>query len=217
MVGVLQLRMNSEQVSSYWVFALGFASQALFGARILVQWWLAEKRKENVSPGLFWAISLAASSLFLIYGILRSDVVIIVGQLTGYFIYIRNLQLKHDWNKASRPLQFVIVAFPVCSIVWILTTGQAAQFNYTFAEQNNTLFWFGLTGQLLLNFRFLYQLYYSEKHKESVLPVGFWWMSLAGSISIIAYGIYRHDPVLLAAQGIAVIPYTRNIVLSKTG
>lgn len=208
--------MNPEQESSYWVFALGFTSQVLFGARILIQWWLAEKRKEIVSPGLFWITSLAASSLLLIYGILRSDIVIIVGQLIGYSIYIRNLQIKHDWNKLSRALQFAILAFPVCLIGWTLTTRHAAYFTYTISEQKNLFVWVGLTGQLLLNFRFLYQLYYSEKQKESVLPVGFWWISLTGSLLIVAYGIYRYDPVLLAAQGIAVIPYARNIMLSKT-
>lgn len=66
----------------------------LFGIRIVIQWWIAEKRRESVSPSLFWKFSLAGSAIFLVYGILRTDIVIIVGQIISYVIYIRNLQLK---------------------------------------------------------------------------------------------------------------------------
>lgn len=216
MVSLLQLRMSSEAVREYWVFILGFLAQMLFGLRILVQWWLAEKRKEIVSPSVFWMLSLAASALFLVYGILRLDTVIIVGQMIGYCIYLRNLQLKQDWNANSLILRSVLLAVPFLSILWILTITDKIHFSYAISEQKNVFLWLGLAGQLLLNTRFLYQLYYSERNGASVLPVAFWWISLAGSVLVVIYSIERHDPVLLTAQAVAIIPYARNILLSKS-
>lgn len=207
--------MSIEPVKEYWVFVLGFLAQMLFGLRILVQWWFAEKRKEIVSPGVFWMLSLAASALFLVYGILRLDTVIIVGQMIGYCIYLRNLQLKQGWNANSRMLRYVLLAFPFLSILWVSSIVDEVHFNFAISEQKNLFLWLGLAGQLLLNTRFLYQLYYSEKNGASVLPLAFWWISLAGSVLVVIYSIDRHDPVLLTAQGVAIVPYARNIVLSK--
>ncbi|QLH33448.1 MAG: lipid-A-disaccharide synthase N-terminal domain-containing protein [Cyclobacteriaceae bacterium] len=72
----------------------------------------------------------------------------------------------------------------------------------------------GAVGQVFLNLRFLYQWYYSEKQKQSILPTGFWWLSISGGVLVIIYSIYRRDPVLLLAQGMAIVPYTRNLILS---
>ena len=71
----------------------------------------------------------------------------------------------------------------------------------------------GAIGQLMLNFRFLYQWYYSEKHHSSLLPLGFWVMSTVGSIAVIAYASFRIDPVLLVSQTMGLVPYVRNIFL----
>lgn len=75
----------------------------------------------------------------------------------------------------------------------------------------------GAVGQVFLNLRFLYQWYYSEKQKQSILPTGFWWLSISGGVLVIIYSIYRRDPVLLLAQGMAIVPYTRNLILSTKG
>jgi lipid-A-disaccharide synthase-like uncharacterized protein len=72
----------------------------------------------------------------------------------------------------------------------------------------------GSIGQLLLNFRYLYQWYYSEKANESILPLGFWVISAVASILVVVYGIYRQDPVLLVAQGLGLFAYLRNIYWS---
>src|SRR4051812_40281662 len=86
-------------LQKYGIYALGFFAQSIFGARLLVQLFLSEKKGKVVSPTIFWQLSLVASFLFSIYGILRNDFVIILGQTLSYFIYIRNLQLKNDWAK----------------------------------------------------------------------------------------------------------------------
>lgn len=202
-------------LATYWVFGVGFLAQSLFGFRIFYQWWLAEKAKAVVSPSLFWKLSLAASALFLLYGILRVDIVIILGQMIGYFVYIRNLQLKREWNKLPLWLQAVIIAIPFAALAWTFGMAGANSFANTFFQNMSPFFIVGIFGQMLLNVRFIYQLYYSEQHSESILPLGFWLLSLAGSVLVVVYAIYRFDPVLFFAQGIAIVPYVRNIVLTN--
>jgi len=205
----------AEYLRTYWIFGLGFLAQSLFGVRIIIQWWISEKRKKVASPSLFWKFSLAGSALFLIYGILRIDIVIILGQIVAYGIYVRNLQLKGDWIKFSRLTRVLLVSVPVLSVIWVLGMMHEVGFADTLIQNWNAFLIVGVGGQLLLNVRFLYQLYYSEKQKESVLPTGFWSISLIGAILIVVYSIYRRDPVLLLAQGLAIVPYIRNIILSK--
>lgn len=79
-------------MDKYWL-GLGFTAQLLFSARFLVQWIASERAKRSVVPLMFWYLSLAGSTLLLIYAIYRRDPVFILGQGTGVFIYLRNLNL----------------------------------------------------------------------------------------------------------------------------
>jgi len=76
-----------------WILILGFAGQALFFMRFFVQWLCSEKHHRSMIPVSFWYFSLAGSSLLLVYALIRQDIVFIVGQATGFFIYTRNLCL----------------------------------------------------------------------------------------------------------------------------
>lgn len=78
---------------SHTLLALGFAGQALFSARFLVQWAVSEARRESVIPLAFWYFSIAGGLVLLTYAILRHDPVFIVGQLGGLVVYTRNLIL----------------------------------------------------------------------------------------------------------------------------
>jgi lipid-A-disaccharide synthase-like uncharacterized protein len=71
--------------------AIGFLGQALFSARFLVQWLQSEREKKSVFPVAFWYFSIAGGITLSAYAIYRKDPVFIVGQLTGLFIYLRNL------------------------------------------------------------------------------------------------------------------------------
>ncbi len=205
----------TEYLSTYWIFGLGFLAQSLFGVRIIIQWWITEKQRKVASPSLFWKFSLAGSALFLVYGILRIDIVIILGQIVAYVIYVRNLQLKGDWGKFSIITRLLLISIPVFSVIWVLGMTHEVSFTDTMFQNWNAFLLVGIGGQLLLNIRFLYQLYYSEKHKESLLPSGFWSISLVGAVLVVVYAIYRLDPVLLLAQSLAIVPYIRNIILSR--
>ena len=75
-----------------WV-ALGLGGQLLFSGRMLVQWISSEKNRRSVIPISFWWMSLIGATMLLVYFIWRRDIVGILGQATGWVIYIRNLAL----------------------------------------------------------------------------------------------------------------------------
>lgn len=197
-------------MNQYFIYALGFFAQSLFGARSIVQWYLSEREGRVVSPTLFWVFSLSGSSLFLLYGLIRQDVVILIGQSISFYIYVRNLQLKKVWSAIPLFFQLLLLAIPPSILLFWF------QQEPTFAFEANLSFTFmfvGITGQLLLNCRYLYQWYFSEKANESVLPLGFWVISLAASVMVVIYSIARQEPVLLVAQTLGIVVYVRNIII----
>lgn len=74
----------------FWL-VLGFAAQALFGSRFLVQWIASERKGESIIPLAFWYLSLAGGILLFSYAIYRKDPVFIFGQSCGILVYTRNL------------------------------------------------------------------------------------------------------------------------------
>jgi len=197
------------------IYGLGFFAQSLFGARTIIQWIKSEREGRVVSPTVFWIFSLGGSFLFLIYGVLRNDLVILLGQTISFYIYIRNLQLKGFWKRIPQVLQIIILPLPILLFIWIGLFSPAS-YEKIFDKADFTDFFIiiGSIGQLLLNFRYLYQWYHSEKVNESILPLGFWVISALASVMVVVYGIYRNDPVLLVAQGLGLIAYLRNIYWS---
>ncbi len=71
--------------------SVGFAGQALFATRFIVQWIVSERQKRSVIPIAFWYFSAGGGMVLLSYAIWRQDPVFILGQSTGLFIYSRNL------------------------------------------------------------------------------------------------------------------------------
>jgi lipid-A-disaccharide synthase-like uncharacterized protein len=79
------------------------------------------------------------------------------------------------------------------------------------------LFWliFGFSGQVLFSLRFVVQWWRSERAGRSVIPLAFWYLSLAGGAVLLTYAIYRRDPVFILGQLTGVAVYTRNLVLLR--
>lgn len=71
----------------------------------------------------------------------------------------------------------------------------------------------GFLGQGVFSARFLVQWIASEKRRDSVIPVAFWWLSLAGGVTLLAYAIHRRDPVFVVGQGMGLAVYARNLIL----
>ena len=69
----------------------------------------------------------------------------------------------------------------------------------------------GFIGQVLFSMRFIYQWFHSERAKRSVIPEAFWYFSLAGGATLLAYSIYREDPVFIVGNGTGLLIYARNI------
>jgi lipid-A-disaccharide synthase-like uncharacterized protein len=71
----------------------------------------------------------------------------------------------------------------------------------------------GFVGQVVYTMRFLVQWIASERAKRSVIPLSFWYISLAGASLLLAYAIYKKDPVFILGQMFGFLVYTRNLVL----
>jgi lipid-A-disaccharide synthase-like uncharacterized protein len=201
-------------MGSLLVYILGFIAQSLFSVRMFVQWIMSERSKKVVSPVIFWQLSLIASFLFLIYGWLRADFAIILGQFFSFYIYIWNLNVNHRWNRVNGILRFILMITPPAVICIAVFTVQGA-IGRLWSDISLGLLLFGSAGQTLFAFRFIYQWLYSRRFNRSILPNGFWILSIAGSISILVYGIIRKDPVLILGQGAGFIMYSRNLFLNS--
>jgi len=74
----------------------------------------------------------------------------------------------------------------------------------------------GWTGNLVFFSRFFVQWYATEKLKRVVVPAAFWWLSLLGSLLLLAYSLfYRRDSVFIFAYAFTWIPYIRNLIIHR--
>ena len=74
-------------------------------------------------------------------------------------------------------------------------------------------FWlaFGFVGQALFSARFIVQWIASERARRSIIPATFWLFSVFGGATLLAYAIYRQDPVFIVGQAAGLFIYSRNI------
>ena len=86
----------------FWL-AFGMIAQLVFGARFLVQWIYSERAGRSVVPLAFWFVSIVGGLMTLIYGIVRREPVIILGQALPTIIYVRNIMLilKHHARESE--------------------------------------------------------------------------------------------------------------------
>ncbi|MDO5572034.1 MAG: lipid-A-disaccharide synthase N-terminal domain-containing protein [Bacteroidales bacterium] len=198
------------------ILAVGFLAQIFFFGRFLIQWALSEKAKKVLSPVIFWQFSIIGSFLLFVYGWLRDDFAILLGQVLSYYIYIWNLKVQNNWQKFYPILRYIILLTPLIAIIGLLADYQDT-ITRLFKNDGiplHLLIW-GSIGQIIFTFRFIYQWYYSQKLKESVLPLGFWAISIIGAFIILAYAVYRKDPVLMLGQGTGLFVYSRNLFILK--
>jgi lipid-A-disaccharide synthase-like uncharacterized protein len=74
----------------------------------------------------------------------------------------------------------------------------------------------GFVAQALFTMRFVVQWIASERARKSVVPVAFWFFSLGGGVLLLAYALYRKDPVFIAGQAFGLLVYVRNLYFIAT-
>ena len=141
---------------------------------------------------------------------------IVGGQLLLYYIYIRNLMLKKVWHGFPILIKIAILSFPFGALLWLSVSTDINVSKLLQHKQISVLLliWGGI-GQFIFLFRFISQWIYSEKIKESVLPLSFWVISLIGSSMILVYAMFRHDPVIFIGHIFGAFIYIRNIIIYK--
>ena len=191
---------------------VGLLSQLCYGMRQLVQWVMTERLKRVVSPTGYWAFSLAGCCFMLTYGWLREDIVILVGQMLSFYVYVLNLDYKGAWRLIPRPIRIVLYCVPVIAL--IATAMNAPHLVDRFIHNPDIPLWlmiYGTCAQLIFLSRYAYQVVYSVKRHESCLPPVFWLISIIGASLTLVYGIIRLDPILMLGQSISILIFSRNL------
>ena len=199
--------------SPVWVYLLGLAGMGIYGVRIVVQWYISEKSRRIESPGIYWIMSSIGAVILYIYGWLRKDLPIIFGESLSYYIYMWNISVMGLYKKVPKAVVIIQALFPV--VIIALIAKDMPTFVETFLKNPDVplnLLVFGILGQFTYEIRSVYQLVYSMKRNESILPLGYWMLAVVGSLMIIVYGIIRHDWVLVIGQ-FAIVFSVRNIML----
>ncbi len=200
--------------SPIWVYLIGFAGMGIYGLRILIQWYLSERSRQVESPGIYWVLSSIGAIILYVYGWLRKDFSIIFGESVGYYIYMWNIGVMGLYKKVPRILIVLQAVFPL--VILALIVRDIPTFADTFLHNKDVPLWlllFGVLAQLTYELRSVYQLIYSYKRHQSVLPMGHWILAVIGSAMIITYGIIRHDWVLAIGQ-FSIFFSIRNLMLS---
>ena len=198
------------------IYSIGFLAQILFSSRLIIQWITSEKQRKVITPNTFWTLSLIASFLLFIYGYLRLDFAIMLGQSLTYYIYIRNLQLQGQWQKFPKLIQYLLFIVPVFIVLFYYNNNKI---DVDLLFQNDAiptwLLALGIVAQIVFTLRFVYQWIHSERHKASSLLLGFWVLSLIGAGLILTYAIIRKDPVLFVGHLFGLVIYARNAYLIR--
>ena len=84
--------LDISRVEIAWVL-FGFTAQSMYFMRFLVQWIASERVRRSIIPETFWYFSFTGGLMLFIYACHRNDLVIVIGQFFGLFIYVRNIYL----------------------------------------------------------------------------------------------------------------------------
>lgn len=190
-----------------WTF-IGLVGNALFSARVLIQWISSEKHKKSVAPATFWWTSLAATIVMILYSLQRAELAFLLGYSINIVPYVRNLVLIHSPRRIWHILSYVVsVAVFVGSLLLLRYVGVPLI--------HSSWFYFGLVGVLIWNSRFIVQWLFAETKGQSVLPLWFWVWSLTGQMLCLVYALILHDLVFILGFLFNGIPIVRNIMLIR--
>jgi lipid-A-disaccharide synthase-like uncharacterized protein len=183
----------------------GLLGNALFTCRVLVQWIASERAGRTVVPVSFWWLSVAATSIYIIYAYLDHEMPFLLGFTVTLVPYVRNLVIAYRPHRPPRSsIRIGLTAALLCLTSIII-----------FTKQREFSGWFmvSLAGNAIFGSRFFVQWIQSEARRKNVMTLPFWYLSLAGSVILLTYSLSQGKIVFILAFIFNVIPYARNIIL----
>ena len=170
---------------------IGIIGSIIFYGRFYLQWFISERRKRSVVPIGFWYMSACGSLILFGYGVYTQSALGTLSHCFNIVIYARNLihvwrgkgtlSQRRSWFIHGLAFCVVIVALGLLALTW------RQFFEASQSEDKDDAFWawiwlgIGVVGQGLFACRFIIQWITTEKRKESVIPVSFWYLSVAAS------------------------------------
>lgn len=98
---ILKPLFHNPSIPLSWLL-LGTIGQTIFASRFIYQWVYSEYKKESIFPLGFWIISIIGSAIIIIYAIFAKDLVLLIGQSFGLFVYSRNFYLRTLENRSNQ-------------------------------------------------------------------------------------------------------------------
>jgi lipid-A-disaccharide synthase-like uncharacterized protein len=196
--------------------AAGWAGQACFFSRFLIQWIASERVRRSIVPAVFWRLSLLGSVLAGLYAWLGPphDVVFGASYAFNLVVYSRNLVLARRPQARLKPLPLALAALAVAGGT-ALALSRDPKVAGVLAQESSTWLGVGIVGQLIFGCRFLLQWIHAERHGRAELPPLFFVVSFVGSILLLAYAIHKRDEVLIAGQLLVPPIAVRNLMLQR--
>lgn len=193
--------------------ALGWAGNACFFGRFLMQWRASERAGRSVTPESFWWVSLAGAILFGSHLLLVGEPVLLLGVAINGAICARNLRLARRPGRGPGASRATVRALAVPGALLLVALALGSAWN---ADAVSAA-WIGVSaiGQALWSSRFLVQWYGAERTGEARLSESFWWISLAGNALLLAYAFHQASAVLVAGYLPGPLVQGRNLVLHR--
>lgn len=201
--------------------AIGLVAALIFYGRFYLQWYTSERLKRSVVPIGFWYMSSAGSLLLFGYGVYVQSAVGTLSHCFNTLIYARNL--IHVWRARgtlSRRRSLIVHGLALGAIVVAVGLLVFTWFNVLHSTRTSpevdagrTWFWIGVgvAGQGLFAGRFILQWVTTERRRESVIPVAFWYLSVAASVLQLASFVQLRDWIFALGIATTLPIYTRNI------
>lgn len=206
------------------LYPLGLISTVAFTLRFLVQWIASEKAAASIVNRPFWWLSLLGNVSLGVHSFIQAQFPIFAVQVVNSVISLRNLNLMEPKEQHYRKRTvFLILAASLCLSVALFSWASFENWmrvpTHAFQKKaiDVSLFWqlIGTSGVVLFASRFWIQWIQAEIENRSFLGPLFWWISLIGALFSLLYFAKIHDYINLVGPLFGMIPYARNLMLSR--
>ena len=215
---------------SYWDYPIpwivfSIIAGVIFYSRFYLQWIASEAKRESVVPDFFWYQSIVGSLMLMVWSIKDQSPLGALSQSLNVVPYSRNVvhilrakgrltRTRHIVLNTAPVLVALFACFVVAYIWW-----QEFEHTQTMETQEAQRTWLllavGVTGQALFGVRFFVQWAVTERQKKSVVPLSFWYISVAATVLTLPSYLQRHEWIFLIGQISNLLVYLRNIWLVR--